>query len=214
MQGDRISHGNETVDFSGRVNPAVYGIIGVIVGALATGGMQLAIERRRDRTRSRAAARLVAEEFVTGTVALMKLRRRPLGESVDAGEFVWPQGLWLENRGQLASALTPQEWMRVRNAAQAVAITKVRYQERADQGVRVVLDQKAMNGIAGLEHTMREGTAALNRIAGHPIPRWKRLLFHVPGGSKFLGWYHSREVRRMKEEVRGFGYQDEDPPAE
>jgi hypothetical protein len=190
------------------VNPAVYGIIGVVVGALVTGGIQLAIERRRDRTRVRASARLVMEEFAAATVALMGVRRTGVGNAVPARALLWSNSLWLENRGQLASALTAQEWTHVRNAAQAIVETRDKYNAKARAELRVVIDQPLMLSFVDLEHTMREGTRALTRTAGNPVPRWKRALEHLPGGSKFLDWYHDCELDRYRTELRELGYRE------
>jgi hypothetical protein len=49
----------------GRVTAAIFGLIGVVVGALVTSGVDLLLDKRRDGQLGRQASRLIGDELHT-----------------------------------------------------------------------------------------------------------------------------------------------------
>jgi hypothetical protein len=92
---------------------AIFGLVGVVVGALVTGGVDFFLEWRRTDAEKKRVRRLVAGELQflwvqlgitleTGTTP-----RVPL--STFEGRFL-PDDLWLANRATLASALDDEQY--------------------------------------------------------------------------------------------------------
>jgi hypothetical protein len=96
------------------MSAAIFGLLGVIVGAVVNGGVTALLQRRTEQSDQRSAARLVRTELVTfRALALEGGRRSPedLPQLRDARPV-----LWQANRGVLARALTDEHWALVARA--------------------------------------------------------------------------------------------------
>src|SRR4051794_31757018 len=94
---------------------AIFGLIGVIVGAVVTGLVEWWQARRTSANLRRAAARLVQDELVTAvgviTVALRDAQRAAatIREAVTQEAYI-STAMWREYRPVLAEALTLGAW--------------------------------------------------------------------------------------------------------
>src|SRR5690349_21624673 len=88
---------------------AVIGLVGVVIGALATGGMAFLMERRRERRSIRAAARIVQQELVEGMTAAGQIYLFEDGAVVTRSIFIGKSS-WLRHQYALAEALSDPEW--------------------------------------------------------------------------------------------------------
>jgi hypothetical protein len=93
---------------------AIFGLVGVVVGALVTGGVDFLLEHRRENAESSRVKRLVAGELQTIWAQLnvtLETRETPRVALSDfEGRFL-PDELWLTSRGQLASAADNQQYI-------------------------------------------------------------------------------------------------------
>jgi len=98
---------------------AAFGLAGVVVGALLSGVMTYALERRREQRLVRAAARLLEQELEPFVGPLYELRASFLMDSQERYERVARQveeftlALWEKHRESLASSLAIGEWYSV-----------------------------------------------------------------------------------------------------
>jgi hypothetical protein len=98
---------------------AIFGLVGVVIGALVTGGVEFLAERRRDAGQQRKAARLLDTEFrdERGTIRL----------ALDTGHW-WPEWdrpsvpNWPEHARPLAGSLDTRDWSDVVLAAGLVRL--------------------------------------------------------------------------------------------
>ncbi len=107
LERRRRSEQNPTV-----VSEAVIGLIGVIAGALTTGGVQ-GLVARRDRTRhARVAACLVFGDLqiARATVASQLERRLPMPEEPKLERLL---AAWATNRASFAAGVKPEDFHRV-----------------------------------------------------------------------------------------------------
>jgi len=91
------------------VSAAIFGLIGVVVGALVTGGVDYVMQRRREKAELRQARRVVAGELSDLWYQL---------ETITAGDR-WPgevpeewfaSRMWEAHRPVLASQLSDEDW--------------------------------------------------------------------------------------------------------
>jgi hypothetical protein len=89
------------------VTEAIFGLIGVVIGGLLSGGVSYLADRRRSKAGTRIAARLMCSEIESNQVA----------SRMSLGSRTWAQvkvGLkaeaWQGHQGPLASTLTDDEW--------------------------------------------------------------------------------------------------------
>jgi hypothetical protein len=96
------------------MSAAVIGLIGVIIGGVLTGGVEFALEHRREKRRGQAAARLVhaALTDIDSFVKASLVRRAWLGDPADA----LSDAQWLEQRAILAEAPGFDGWYPVAGA--------------------------------------------------------------------------------------------------
>jgi hypothetical protein len=95
------------------VAQAIFGLIGVIIGAAVTGGVDLVLERRREDAAARQAKRLVASELHTMWVHLALLAREgrtPTTPPEKYGERFLPFALWEGHRASLARVVSDADW--------------------------------------------------------------------------------------------------------
>jgi hypothetical protein len=95
------------------VSEAIFGLIGVVVGALATGGVEYWMAWRRERAELKQAKRLVAEELesLKGQLStILRENRTPDALPPDVQERFLPTSTWLEYRAILARRLDDAVW--------------------------------------------------------------------------------------------------------
>jgi hypothetical protein len=92
---------------------AIFGLIGVVVGALVTGIVQWRLERRRETTNRRAAMRLLAADFAVSQALI-----RPVLETGAWGSERIPLPLeaYGEYRGVISAELNKAAWKYVEGA--------------------------------------------------------------------------------------------------
>jgi hypothetical protein len=88
---------------------AVFGLVGVVIGALVSGGVAFAIARRTEARKALASARLVQDEL---TAAHHELANPWPVLALDRVS----QQRWVDHQGVLAEALDTQEWTYVARA--------------------------------------------------------------------------------------------------
>jgi hypothetical protein len=126
---------------------AIFGLVGVVVGALVTGGVQFVLDRRREQLDVRRATRLVAAELKDAAylyAALSRVEEWPAAEGHEE-DYVLSTTAWNEHRAHLAiPPLNDELWDALVNSYAVL---------RADRGaiLRSIRDH-----------------------AGEPIPREKR----------------------------------------
>jgi hypothetical protein len=93
---------------------AIIGLVGVVIGGLLTGGVEFALERRRERRRGQAAARLVHAELsdIDAYVKASLFRRAWLA---DPKEVLQGES-WREEKGALAEAPGFDGWYPISGA--------------------------------------------------------------------------------------------------
>ena len=91
------------------MSEAIFGFIGVAIGALATGGVHLFLESRRERRELRRARRLIAAELHSIQLDLEILVRQRLTPMSAMEPRILPVEVWNESRGVLA-LLPDKEW--------------------------------------------------------------------------------------------------------
>ncbi len=98
----------------GHVLAAIFGLIGVVVGALVTGGVDVFLARRHEEADKRQAKRMIATEIHTLWVHLGLLSGTRKTPNVPADVFelrFLPTELWTAHRASLARAITEdREW--------------------------------------------------------------------------------------------------------
>jgi hypothetical protein len=93
---------------------AIFGLLGVIVGAVINGVVTAALQRRTDRADQRSAARLVRSELVGYRSLALEAAQRP-PDHLPQLQNATPV-LWQSNRTVLARALSDQHWALVARA--------------------------------------------------------------------------------------------------
>lgn len=88
---------------------AIFGLVGVVIGALVSGGVAFAIARRTETRKALASARLVQDELTAAAYELTA----PLQAFAVAR---LSQQRWIDHQGVLAEALNTQEWTYVTRA--------------------------------------------------------------------------------------------------
>lgn len=89
---------------------AIFGLIGVAVGALATGGTQLYLDRRKEQHSIARAKRLVSGELLQARVIIASVIERGLfPPEVDLVEML-PTTAWETHAADLAPVITEELW--------------------------------------------------------------------------------------------------------
>jgi hypothetical protein len=96
------------------VTAAIFGLIGVVVGALINGVVTALAQRRTERSERRAATRLVASELDTWNSLALAAEARP-PEQLPQLHNAEPI-LWQSNRSVLARSLRDDDWEAVASA--------------------------------------------------------------------------------------------------
>jgi hypothetical protein len=94
------------------VTAAIFGLLGVIVGGLVTGGVNYIMERRRERAELRQAKRLVADELLTVATQysiMVEDRETPKKWSPSWANLL-PSTSWEQHKATLARGLSDKDW--------------------------------------------------------------------------------------------------------
>lgn len=114
------------------VAEAIFGLVGVIVGALTTGGTQVFLEWRRERRDVHRAKRLVAAELLGNASYLAAVSELKQVAYVETGAPL-ATSAWEQTRSDLAATLDEALWTRL-----AVAYVDLdRERERLNVGMKV-----------------------------------------------------------------------------
>ena len=93
---------------------AIFGLLGVVVGALVTGGVDYFMARRREKGELRQSSRLVADELhsLWLVVDLILERGQLLPERLpgEDAELLFATSSWHAHKAVLARALPQKEW--------------------------------------------------------------------------------------------------------
>lgn len=97
---------------------AVFGLAGVVIGGLITGGTQVWLEWRREKASTRAAARLLADDL--GTARMFFEHCLTADKWVDTPQAILTADLWNEHKAALAAVRKFTPWYPVASAFTAV----------------------------------------------------------------------------------------------
>lgn len=129
------------IDLAG-ILPAIFGLVGVIVGGTITGGSTYFFERRRERRELKRASRLLDEELlIAETAATMCVEQRKWWPREDV-ELTTEA--WREYRGVIALELSYAAWRAVSLAFMAVGHLATAGRENGDLNDRVVESLRPM----------------------------------------------------------------------
>jgi hypothetical protein len=131
---------------------AIFGLVGVVLGGLLSGGVTYIMERRREQHETRAASRLLAEELRRAISFIHGVLRPIEGDWQSRAFAELDLDVWKQNRALLASALREDAWTDVASAFEIVESLK-------DE--RWPMDRQE-EAIEALDH----GLHALGRIVG------------------------------------------------
>ena len=148
---------------SSPVTAAIFGLIGVVVGGLITGGVDYFLQWRSEKAEQKRAKRLVSFEIdaiVVGLESIIErghLPERGLTEEW-RGQFL-PAVEWSQQKAALALALSDEEWMLVETFYFNVLGFRLK---AVDLGHGAELDEETLrllriNVIAGREATKKLG---------------------------------------------------------
>jgi hypothetical protein len=111
---------------------AIFGLIGVVVGAVVTGGVDFILEKRREDAEQKRARRLIAGELQLVAVHLEQASEQPATPRVRISDFqgqFLPDEVWLASRTQLASALDDKQYVDLAGIYAAVAMLRLSLDE-------------------------------------------------------------------------------------
>jgi len=145
---------------------AIFGLLGVIVGAVINGAATALLQRRVERSEKRSAARLVRGELIRfWTLAREAAQRSPehLPQLRDTAPIVWQS-----YRAVLARALADEDWIVVARAyAHVDAVAAVLVFER-DGTLEDRRTREAQRLLAAMIEPLAEAAVALRRATGDP----------------------------------------------
>lgn len=139
---------------------AIFGLIGVVVGGLISGGISLILERRKEHVTARVAARLVREDLLPVSLGI---------EDVFNGR-VWSQRpdrrsrerSWAEHRSRLATVMEYSDYASVVQAQIAADRFDAWFASRAD---RSDLKEADRNQLRSWNAEVGEGLSRLLEVA-------------------------------------------------
>jgi hypothetical protein len=155
------------------MSEAIFGLVGVVVGATLSGFVSFALERRREHRGARASARLLEQELEPFNNLLYGLRAGVLGH--DEATFRahvkeledFTLDLWTANREILAATLGIEEWYAVMYAY--LALGRLR-RELAGTSLESVSGQEGFNDrVRSVESAVYGAVDTLGRFAGREV---------------------------------------------
>jgi hypothetical protein len=108
---------------------AIFGLIGVVIGAAITGGMSFWAEYRKESADLRSALRVFDDELSTALAGMRAFVSQGKWHPRIAGIAL---AEWPRNRPILAARLSPFDWLAASAAASAVSATVIRGEARLE----------------------------------------------------------------------------------
>jgi len=103
---------------------AIFGLLGVVVGGLLTGGVDYFMARRREQAELRQSTRLVADElhslWLVVDLILERGQLLPARLPGEDTELLFPTSSWHAHKAVLARALRQKEWIALATVYAAV----------------------------------------------------------------------------------------------
>lgn len=159
------------------MSQALIGLVGVVVGAVLSGGVGYLVARRDERRRARASARLLQAELrpvadyldavVVGNLELFTGAGRPLLASA-LGPLLemTPPRLWAEHQALLAWALGTADWYAIASAYERVDQLRSVAETEGAPDTRDAYSGDVVELVSVAIDEVRRGVAALSRLAG------------------------------------------------
>jgi hypothetical protein len=169
---------------------AIFGLVGVALGGLITGGATYLVTRRNEKLEARASARLLQGELqliahrldressaLDSIAELEGERAKPRGNRVTVGSRRWlaefSMDQWQEHQGRLAHVLDADDWYAVSSAYAAIGVgqdlAKLSFStEKTDADYVRVLPRLGPL-IEDLLRDVESGVLALSRLAGRRL---------------------------------------------
>ena len=99
---------------------AIFGLLGVVVGGLVTGGVDYVMARRREKAELRQSTRLVADElhslWLVVDLILERGQSPPERLPGEDAELLFSTGSWDAHKAVLARALRQEQWIASRRS--------------------------------------------------------------------------------------------------
>lgn len=99
---------------------AIFGLLGVVVGGLVTGGVDYVMARRREKAELRQSTRLVADElhslWLVVDLILERGQLPPERLPGEDAELLFSTGSWHAHKAVLARALRQEQWIASRRS--------------------------------------------------------------------------------------------------
>jgi hypothetical protein len=92
---------------------AIFGLLGVLVGAVVTGLTQHALDRARERRLKRASLRLLANELGDAWISAKRTRDEGTWVSPHRVNQAYSTDVWVEHRTTLAATVDSFTWLRL-----------------------------------------------------------------------------------------------------
>ena len=160
------------------MSEAIFGLVGVVVGALITGVVDYVLDRRRERATLRAALRLIGDEYkdLLGVVDLALMARAwPLSDRYR--RLIRTDDQWERNRDVLAAQLSPVDWeliARGRDVRHGLQHYMDKH-EHEKELVELILDSNESILLEAWQETLERiimRTAALSGAPSETIQKW------------------------------------------
>ena len=145
---------------------AVFGLLGVVVGATVSGGVQWLLVRRSDRHAARTAARVVRYELRQ----FRELLRYSIGSRYWEVRYWISPVRWREHQAALAGACTSDEWSRVEMAYVGLEIVDSWHRQPAGSSEPPNVERDPeKSGMPTILSNVESAMRALNRLAAVDI---------------------------------------------
>ena len=139
---------------------AIFGLIGVVVGGLISGGLSLILEWRKERVAARVAARLVREDLLPVSLGMEDVfSGRPWLQDPDQRSR---EQSWVEHRSRLATVMKYEDYAAVVQAQIAAGRFSAWIANRAD---RSKLDESERNQLRSWNAEVGKGLSRLLELA-------------------------------------------------
>jgi hypothetical protein len=152
---------------------AIFGLVGVVVGAFINAALTAQLQRRTEHSDRRSSARLVRSELVRFRSLALEAAQRPPEHLPQLRETT--PIIWQSHRAVLARALTDMDWELVAHAyAHVDALVSVLVFE-PDGTLVDWRSREAKRLLAGMIGPTEEAAVALRQAAGLPSDRYDDL---------------------------------------
>jgi hypothetical protein len=102
---------------------AIFGLAGVIIGGLLTGGISYVLESRRERKAAQVAARILMDDFAMARARVETISARDAWPQNPRAVFRFSTEVWVEQRQILAAAIiSTSDYFDVADAAHGIDV--------------------------------------------------------------------------------------------